>query len=659
MQAVDFTTKNNYQLYSFDIFDTLITRKTATPKGIFLLVQELIKSNDNFCEYFRSNFYTIRCETESFVRENQARIFGHQDITFDEIYERIQVNHYLSDEQINFLKNLEIECEIQNLIPIDTNINKLKFLVNSGKKVVLISDMYHSSKTIKMILNKIDPIFSEIEIFVSSDVRKTKSKGDLFKYVKEKYNPQTWIHTGDNINADYNVAKHNKLDAELFNYPKLKEYEISALKKADLTSEYYIGTAKNLRIHSKSKKYDFGASFAGPILFCYVNWIIENSLRNGIENLYFISRDGYIPKLIAERIINYKKLPIRVHYIYGSRKAWRVASKTTFEDFINNIFKEYFEKFSGEFFAERLGITKEELKKYTNLEYNKKVLKSRQRKTLYTKLINDKEFKEFLIEKHSDRVNLIIKYLEQEIDFSKKNFAFVDLNGTGRTQDILANLISLKYNISIQTFYFCSDKNLTHVQNSTKRIFMCSNKYKHFWLELLCRTPYGQTTGYKENNSKIEPITENIDPNQLLKWGFEDYVKGIIDFSTDAMKFNNLNDINFYYKYFTHIMQNIDKETADILGSIPFSGVGEEKEIFQCAPAYNIIEFLYAKDNGLLFISKGRTKGLVKQLINIKIKYKSLRRFIISLSIHKKKNEAFLCILGLKIDIKNLLLKGK
>ena len=104
MQAVDFTTKNNYQLYSFDIFDTLITRKTATPKGIFLLVQELIKSNDNFCEYFRSNFYTIRCETESFVRENQARIFGHQDITFDEIYERIQVNHYLSDEQINFLK---------------------------------------------------------------------------------------------------------------------------------------------------------------------------------------------------------------------------------------------------------------------------------------------------------------------------------------------------------------------------------------------------------------------------------------------------------------------------------------------------------------------------------------------------------------------------
>jgi len=29
-------------LYSYDIFDTLLTRKTATPKGIFSVIQSII-----------------------------------------------------------------------------------------------------------------------------------------------------------------------------------------------------------------------------------------------------------------------------------------------------------------------------------------------------------------------------------------------------------------------------------------------------------------------------------------------------------------------------------------------------------------------------------------------------------------------------------------
>ena len=31
------------QLYSFDIYDTLITRKTATPEGIFALMQKQLE----------------------------------------------------------------------------------------------------------------------------------------------------------------------------------------------------------------------------------------------------------------------------------------------------------------------------------------------------------------------------------------------------------------------------------------------------------------------------------------------------------------------------------------------------------------------------------------------------------------------------------------
>lgn len=44
---------------SFDVFDTLITRKTATPKGIFKIMQEVLKSNNkytNLPEFIKDNF---------------------------------------------------------------------------------------------------------------------------------------------------------------------------------------------------------------------------------------------------------------------------------------------------------------------------------------------------------------------------------------------------------------------------------------------------------------------------------------------------------------------------------------------------------------------------------------------------------------------------
>ena len=37
---------NQFELFSFDVFDTLVTRATATPVGIFLLIEkELQKTN--------------------------------------------------------------------------------------------------------------------------------------------------------------------------------------------------------------------------------------------------------------------------------------------------------------------------------------------------------------------------------------------------------------------------------------------------------------------------------------------------------------------------------------------------------------------------------------------------------------------------------------
>ena len=86
--------ENVYKLYSFDIFDTLITRKTATPLGIFLLMQDRLKSYD-IDKYIKNNFYYIRIETERYLRKYFCNA-ENEDITLFAIYDLIANNYNLS-----------------------------------------------------------------------------------------------------------------------------------------------------------------------------------------------------------------------------------------------------------------------------------------------------------------------------------------------------------------------------------------------------------------------------------------------------------------------------------------------------------------------------------------------------------------------------------
>ena len=47
-------------MISFDVFDTLITRSTAVPKGIFAIMQEILQKKNEYygiSEEFAKSFY--------------------------------------------------------------------------------------------------------------------------------------------------------------------------------------------------------------------------------------------------------------------------------------------------------------------------------------------------------------------------------------------------------------------------------------------------------------------------------------------------------------------------------------------------------------------------------------------------------------------------
>ena len=61
LQIIDKSTMP-YDLYSFDIFDTLVARTTANPVGIFTIVQKILQEDLKYRELpeiVRNNFFTI------------------------------------------------------------------------------------------------------------------------------------------------------------------------------------------------------------------------------------------------------------------------------------------------------------------------------------------------------------------------------------------------------------------------------------------------------------------------------------------------------------------------------------------------------------------------------------------------------------------------
>jgi len=251
-------------LYSFDIFDTLITRRGVEPISIFYYVKEKMNNkNYKFPKYLQENFPQIRKNAESNIREYYNRTIIERndkrcEIKLDEIYDRIKIMYNLSDDAAEFLKKLEIEGELKNVLPIKENINILKELNEKGNKIILISDMYLPENVIKQMLKKADPILEKFDLYLSSTLGYQKSRKTLYLEVYKKYgihyNFKKWIHTGDNDHSDIKMARELNIEPIKVEKLEFNEYENDLVKSINTYDAYLIAGAM-ARFRKQNKKY--------------------------------------------------------------------------------------------------------------------------------------------------------------------------------------------------------------------------------------------------------------------------------------------------------------------------------------------------------------------------------------------------------------------
>ena len=328
--------QKDYALLSFDVFDTLIMRKVAEPRAIFTLMQEKIKNLD-FPLALKENFAQLRTETEGYYYSNVCKK-DFMDVRFEEIYNLLALNFSLSEKQKETLMNLEIEVERENIIPIEKNIRLLEKVAKMQKGLILISDMYFNTEQIRQFLLPFSKIFKDIPIYVSSEFRKKKNNGALFKTImrQRKVKPEFWLHFGDNFLIDCIEAKKLGIN---FHYYKneLLSYEQFALKNANsLNLQKVLAKSRFFRVQNElGVLEELGACFGAFLFLPYVYYVLKQALQNKIKILYFIARDGFILQKICEKIIQKENLDIQTKYIYGSRHVWRKPFEKKDDEKIN------------------------------------------------------------------------------------------------------------------------------------------------------------------------------------------------------------------------------------------------------------------------------------------------------------------------------------
>lgn len=299
-----------YDVISFDVFDTLILRPFSSPTDLFYILGNELNYMD---------FQRIRMEMEWKAREKKYKKTKSYEINLDDIYT------LLSDETgIDGALAKEREAELENEFCFaNPYMEKVVELLRSeGKRMVITSDMYLNTDQIKALLKNCG--YRDFDAYyVSCDLQKSKSKGDLFEYVKKKEGTEKkYAHIGDNYIADVeNSKKHGFAPFHYVNVNAVGEpyrpYDMSVI-----TGGTYRGLV-NAHIHNGlncyTRQYEYGYIYGGLFVTGYCQFIHRYAQEHAIDKILFLARDGDV--LSKAYHILYPEEESKWEYVYWSRLA--------------------------------------------------------------------------------------------------------------------------------------------------------------------------------------------------------------------------------------------------------------------------------------------------------------------------------------------------
>ena len=307
----------DYNVITFDVFDTLLIRDVLKPIDVFWLVG--------------GNVFRYRRIMAEYLANMSSK---KEEITIQDIYKFLPQKYM--EQEINVEKAV---CRANPSV--ERVYHELK---KAGKRIFAISDMYLSKNVVSELLHSAGYSFEDI--YVSSEYGVRKQSGKLFEVFcqKEEINREDILHIGDNPDADGKGSDLAGISS--FLVPEIKNSLRYSRKKKHLFYLVYNEKKKRIlqmrgfinhgltELNNSCEK--LGYEILGPILVSFVQWIYNRKNEYGFSKLFFLARDMKIVHDIYQEIYGKDDCA----YFHISRAAIRNMSREStpfFYDYIKKM----------------------------------------------------------------------------------------------------------------------------------------------------------------------------------------------------------------------------------------------------------------------------------------------------------------------------------
>lgn len=357
-------------------------------------------------------------------------------------------------------------------------------------------------------------------------------------------------------------------------YQKILKKSEQLLKTADKTS----GLFEVSDVFSSVSAY-----VTAPVLFCYVRQILKTAQEKGIKRLYFLARDGYVMKEIAQIICKKQNIGIDCRYLYCSRYVLKNALYylcDSAEDFEKAGF---FGRCAGQSPLNtlcRAGLSEEERRCiYDNIGFyddENKVMDNGEFALFCDSLKKSELLLSMLKNKGKTAYDNIICYFDEQGLFEDTPFALADTGWLGSIQSALTDICSDKVKNRIKGFYFGlfrgldEDRFIPYLfsgEDAHKTVpQFCNNLFECF-----CAAPHGMTIGYQNPENGYAPIFK--EQSKAMRELAEKQIEIIKAFTENAdipMSYDDDILRSIARKLLIALMYKPEKDEAEIIGAFPF-----------------------------------------------------------------------------------------
>lgn len=463
----------SHDVISFDLFDTLVFRPFRKPEDLFDLLEAPVAAAT--AGRVRG-FKEIRLKARGWV----ASPAHGEEVVLRERYAAIGERFSLSSEQVARLQEIEEEAELSVLRPRPAGMQLFREALATGKRVVIVSDTFFERPFIEDLLARVE-ISGQDRVFLSSETGKLKATGAMFDHLVEELGvkPSAILHIGDNVVADVERARERGIaallldrtvdafDAHCLAADTLRKGEgswgslrhgLAANHIADIpgaisTPSFVGGTIEQM-----------GYAIVGPIFFAFARWVLESALRDGVEHLYFLARDGHVIMKAYEVIARHYPDAPTASYLYASRRGVAVPALRSAEDVVALLEVNYTATELGEFLHHRFGLPEDEIDTEVlsrhGFDGTDVLVSPREHADSLRALLE--ELTPQILRRAEEERAVYLDYLEREAfaPHSKKR-AVVDIGHRGTMQNCLSRLVE---DDSIGGYYFALFSNVPMIR---------------------------------------------------------------------------------------------------------------------------------------------------------------------------------------------------